>query len=103
MALAYTIIAIANTLVMATSDRRHELATLRLSGATPGQVLRMIGVEACLVTGIGTLLAAAVTAVTVTACGTACAASRRRYGWSSRGRRWPGSRSPAWRSRCSRA
>jgi putative ABC transport system permease protein len=66
MALAYTIIAIANTLVMATSDRRHELATLRLSGATPGQVLRMIGVEACLVTGIGTLLAAAVTAVTVT-------------------------------------
>jgi len=66
LALAYTIIAIANTLVMATSDRRHELATLRLSGATPGQVLRMIGVEACLVTGIGTLLAAAVTAVTVT-------------------------------------
>jgi putative ABC transport system permease protein len=66
MALAYTVIAIANTLVMATSDRRHELATLRLSGATPGQVLRMIGVEACLVTAIGTLLAAAVTAVTVT-------------------------------------
>ena len=66
LALAYTIIAIANTLVMATSDRRQELATLRLSGATPGQVLRMIGVEACLVTGIGTLLAAAVTAVTVT-------------------------------------
>ena len=66
MALAYTAIAIANTLVMATSDRRRELATLRLSGATPGQVLRMIGVEACLVTGIGALLAAAVTAVTVT-------------------------------------
>ena len=66
MALAYTAIAIANTLVMATSDRRRELTTLRLSGATPGQVLRMIGVEACLVTGIGALLAAAVTAVTVT-------------------------------------
>ena len=61
-----TIIAIANTLVMATSDRRHELATLRLSGATPGQVLRLIGVEACLVSGIGALLAAAVTAATVT-------------------------------------
>src|SRR5262249_15004509 len=66
MALASPPIAIANTLVMATSDRRRELTTLRLSGATPGQVLRMIGVEACLVTGIGALLAAAVTAVTVT-------------------------------------
>jgi putative ABC transport system permease protein len=66
MALAYTAIAIANTLVMATSDRMRELATLRLSGATPVQVLQMIGAEACLVTGIGTLLAAAVTAATVT-------------------------------------
>jgi putative ABC transport system permease protein len=66
MALAYTAIAIANTLVMATGDRIRELATLRLSGATPGQVLRLIGVEACLVSGIGTLLAAAVTAATVT-------------------------------------
>ena len=65
MALAYTAIAIANTLVMATGDRVRELATLRLSGATPGQVLRLIGVEACLVSGIGTLLAAAVTAATV--------------------------------------
>ena len=65
MALAYTAIAIANTLVMATGDRIRELATLRLSGATPGQVLRLIGVEACLVSGIGTLLAAAVTAATV--------------------------------------
>jgi putative ABC transport system permease protein len=65
MALAYTAIAIANTLVMATGDRIRELATLRLSGATPAQVLRLIGVEACLVSGIGTLLAAAVTAAAV--------------------------------------
>jgi putative ABC transport system permease protein len=65
MALVYTAIAIANTLVMATGDRRQELATLRLSGATPGQVLRMIGVEAVLVTAIGVLLAGAVTAVTL--------------------------------------
>jgi putative ABC transport system permease protein len=65
MALAYTAIAIANTLVMATGGRVRELATLRLSGATPGQVLRLVGVEACLVSGIGTLLAAGVTAVTV--------------------------------------
>jgi putative ABC transport system permease protein len=66
VALAYTAIAIANTLVMATSDRVRELATLRLSGATPWQVLRMVAAEACLVAGIGTLFAAAITAVTLT-------------------------------------
>ena len=65
MALAYTGIAIANTLVMATGSRTRELASLRLSGATPAQVLTMIGTEACLVAGIGALLAAGVTAVTV--------------------------------------
>jgi putative ABC transport system permease protein len=65
MALAYTAIAIANTLIMATASRRPELATLRLSGATPRQVLQVIGVEACLVTGIGTLLGVAVTAATL--------------------------------------
>ena len=65
LALAYTAIAIANTLIMATAGRRPELATLRLSGATPRQVFQMVGVEACLVTGIGTLLAVAVTAATL--------------------------------------
>jgi putative ABC transport system permease protein len=65
MALLYTGIAIANTLVMATGDRARDLATLRLSGATPRQVLRMVGVEAILVTAIGVLLAAVVTAITV--------------------------------------
>jgi putative ABC transport system permease protein len=65
MALVYTGIAIANTLVMATGTRKRELATLRLSGATPHQVLRMIGVEAFLVSGIGIVFAAGVTAVTV--------------------------------------
>jgi putative ABC transport system permease protein len=65
LALVYTGIAIANTLVMATASRNRELAALRLSGAAPGQVLRMIGVEALLVSGIGTLFAAGVTAVTV--------------------------------------
>jgi putative ABC transport system permease protein len=65
LALVYTGIAIANTLVMATAGRNRELATLRLSGAAPGQVLRTIGVEALVVSGIGTLLAAGVTAVTV--------------------------------------
>jgi putative ABC transport system permease protein len=67
MALLYTGIAIANTLVMATRDRARELATLRLSGTTPGQALRMIGLEAVLVTGVGAILATAVTVVTVLA------------------------------------
>jgi putative ABC transport system permease protein len=65
MALLYTGIAIANTLVMATGDRARDFATLRLSGATPRQVLRMICVEAVLVTAIGVLLAAVVTGITV--------------------------------------
>jgi len=65
MALIYTGIAIANTLVMATAARNRELAALRLSGALPRQVLGMIGVEALMVSGIGILFAAAVTAVTL--------------------------------------
>jgi putative ABC transport system permease protein len=65
MALLYTGIAIANTLVMATADRTREFATLRLAGATPRQVLRMVGVESVLVAAIGILLAGAVTLVTV--------------------------------------
>jgi putative ABC transport system permease protein len=67
MALLYTGIAIANTLVMATRDRARELATLRLTGTTPGQVLRMVAVEAVLVTAVGAFLAAIVTGVTVVA------------------------------------
>lgn len=67
MALAYTVIAIANTLVIATASRRAELAALRLAGATRGQVLRLAGAEAVLVTALGTGLAAVVTAVTLAA------------------------------------
>jgi putative ABC transport system permease protein len=63
LSLTYTAISIANTLIMATGERSRELATLRLSGATPAQVLRMISVEAVLVTGVGLLLAGGVTAV----------------------------------------
>jgi putative ABC transport system permease protein len=65
MALLYTGISIANTLVMATGNRRRELATLRLTGATTGQLLRLVLLEAVLVTCAGTLLAALVTGITV--------------------------------------
>jgi putative ABC transport system permease protein len=65
MSVGYTAIAIANTLMMATANRRREFATLRLSGAGVGQVLRVVASEAALVVGIGTLLgiAAALTAL----------------------------------------
>ncbi|GIH14452.1 FtsX-like permease family protein [Rugosimonospora africana] len=65
LALIYTIISIANTLVMATGERGRELAALRLAGATPRQVRRMIGLESVLVAAIGILLGGVVTAVTL--------------------------------------
>jgi predicted dinucleotide-binding enzyme len=65
LALAYSAIAIANTLAMATANRFRELGTLRLTGVTTQQVLRVIALEAFLVTGIAALLAVGLTAITV--------------------------------------
>ncbi|MET9672017.1 ABC transporter permease [Streptomyces sp. NPDC006482] len=63
IALVYSVIGLANTLLMATSVRGGELASLRLSGATRAQILRVVTGEAALATAIGTLLGLAVTAV----------------------------------------
>ncbi|UIX32019.1 ABC transporter permease [Streptomyces sp. GQFP] len=63
IALVYTAIALANTLVMATSDRVRDLAALRLTGATKPQVLRLVGVEALVVVAVGTVLGAVVAGV----------------------------------------
>ncbi|MEV0780382.1 FtsX-like permease family protein [Streptomyces sp. NPDC050428] len=60
IALLYTGIALANTLVMATSDRVGDLAVLRLTGATKRQVLRLVAAEALVVVAVGSLLGAAV-------------------------------------------
>ncbi|MFF2188368.1 ABC transporter permease [Streptomyces sp. NPDC058155] len=60
IALLYTGIALANTLVMATSDRLGDLAVLRLTGATGPQVLRLVAAEALVVVAVGTLLGAVV-------------------------------------------
>lgn len=60
IALLYTGISLANTMVMATSDRLRELAALRLAGATRWQVLRLVGAEALLVVMVGGLLGALV-------------------------------------------
>lgn len=58
IALLYTGISLANTMVMATSDRVRELAVLRLAGATKWQVLRLVGAEALMVVMVGGLLGA---------------------------------------------
>ncbi|MFI6286129.1 FtsX-like permease family protein [Streptomyces sp. NPDC051018] len=56
IALLYTGIALANTLVMAASDRVRELAVLRLAGATGAQVLRLVAAEAAMVVVVGGVL-----------------------------------------------
>ncbi|MCX4908986.1 ABC transporter permease [Streptomyces sp. NBC_00878] len=60
IALLYTGISLANTMVMATSDRVRELAVLRLAGATRWQVVRLVGAEALMVVMVGGLLGALV-------------------------------------------
>ncbi|MFB6840852.1 FtsX-like permease family protein [Streptomyces sp. NPDC056361] len=62
IALLYTVIGLANTLLMATSVRGPELASLRLAGATRAQILRTVTGEATLAVAIGALLGLAVTA-----------------------------------------
>lgn len=56
IALLYTGISLANTMVMATSDRVRELAVLRLAGATRWQVLRLVAAEALMVVVVGGVL-----------------------------------------------
>lgn len=59
----FCFIAILNTLLMATADRRRDLAVLRMAGATPKQVVRFFVAESLLVSAIGVALALAATAV----------------------------------------
>jgi putative ABC transport system permease protein len=61
IALLYTGISLANTMVMATSDRVRDLAALRLAGATHRQVLRLVGAEALTVAAVGGVLGLLVT------------------------------------------
>ncbi|WP_329119073.1 ABC transporter permease [Streptomyces sp. NBC_01353] len=74
IALVYTVIALANTLLMATSVRGAELAALRLAGATRTQILRVVTGEAALAVAIGAALGLAVTAVNLGALGAGLAA-----------------------------
>jgi putative ABC transport system permease protein len=63
MSMTYTMIAIANTMVMAASQRRRELAVLRLTGVTVAQVMRALTWETVMVlvagVGFGAVAAAA--------------------------------------------
>ncbi|MGW0814177.1 FtsX-like permease family protein [Streptomyces viridiviolaceus] len=63
IALLYAGIALAGTLVMATSDRLRDLAALRLAGATRAQVLRLVAAEALTVVAVGSLLGLVVAAL----------------------------------------
>ncbi|WP_137988592.1 ABC transporter permease [Streptomyces vilmorinianum] len=74
IALVYTVIALGNTLLMATSVRGGELASLRLAGATRAQILRVVTGEAGLAVAIGAVLGLAVTAVVLAGAGAALAA-----------------------------
>ncbi|MET0496549.1 MAG: FtsX-like permease family protein, partial [Actinoplanes sp.] len=60
LAVGYTGLAVANTLLMATAGRRGEFGALRLAGGGTGHVLRVTSAEALLAVVAGTLLGAAV-------------------------------------------
>ncbi|MFI1032257.1 FtsX-like permease family protein [Streptomyces sp. NPDC020951] len=66
VALLYTGISLANTLMMATADRRGDLTALRLAGATTAQILRLATAETLTVVTLGGLLGLLVTAVNLT-------------------------------------
>lgn len=65
MVVGYSVIALVNTLVMATGERRREFTLQRLVGATRGQVMRMMTVEALLTALAGLALGMVVAALTL--------------------------------------
>jgi putative ABC transport system permease protein len=56
IALVYSLTAVANTMVMASSGRRRELAALNLSGATRRQVLGYVAAESLVVVILGAIV-----------------------------------------------
>ncbi|WP_229073362.1 FtsX-like permease family protein [Actinoplanes sp. DH11] len=61
----YTVVAAANTMVMAALARRRELALLRLTGVTRRQVRRMVNAEQLGLLGTAVLLGGAIAALTL--------------------------------------
>ncbi|GLW07649.1 ABC transporter permease [Microtetraspora sp. NBRC 13810] len=64
---AFTAIAVVNTLAMATSDRSRELALLRLVGATRRQVLRMLTLETLTAVVVAVVLGSGIALATLSA------------------------------------
>jgi putative ABC transport system permease protein len=75
--IAFTAIAIVNTLAMATAERSREFALLRLVGTTRRQILRMLRVETLTVTITGTVLGTAIALGTLSAYGAGMTGSAR--------------------------
>lgn len=80
MIVAYTVIAVANTLIAGTGRRRRELGLARLTGATRGQLMRMLTVEGGLVAAAGILLGTAIALLTLLPFCAALGAGARPYG-----------------------
>ncbi|MER7464736.1 FtsX-like permease family protein [Streptomyces sp. NPDC097981] len=67
LVLAFTAIAVVNTLAMSTAERFREFAMLRLAGAKRRQVLRMLRTEALAVLLIGAVLGSGISLAVLTA------------------------------------
>lgn len=67
LVLAFTAIAVVNTLAMSVSERIREFAMLRLAGATRRQVLRMLRIEALSVLLIAAVLGTGIALAVLTA------------------------------------
>src|SRR5262249_45479342 len=75
--IAFTAIAIVNTLAMATAERSGEFALLRLIGTTRRQILRMLRLETLIVTLAGTVLGTGIALATLSAYGAGMTGSAR--------------------------
>ncbi|TYK53258.1 ABC transporter permease [Actinomadura decatromicini] len=67
--LAFTAIAVVNTLAMSTAGRAREFALLRLVGTTRRQIMRMLGWETLAVVAVAGVLGTAIAFATLTAFG----------------------------------
>ena len=61
----FAALALVNATAMATAERGSELATIRLLGGTPGQVVRMLALEMAATVGVALVAGAAVVWVAV--------------------------------------
>ena len=65
LSVLFAALALVNTAAMATSERRDELATIRLLGGTSGQAIRMVALELAPVVAAALAIGVAIAAVSV--------------------------------------